>query len=211
MKHIDGKENPMKLGTTFFALIVLCCSTITWGEQITLVTGEWPPYTSEKMTEQGMCSDIAQTVFKEMKKKCIIKFLPWKRCQYVINKGSAWAAFPYAITEERKKKISIFRSHWRGESLFFSSIKNDKKKITWEKLEDLKPFTIGGILGYFYEKPFKEAGLKAELVSDANMNFKKLKAGRIDFYPADLNWLQVPPLNRNFPKNFPCSINSTPH
>ena len=168
-------------------LVIIVClisNAFAWGEKLVLVTGEWAPYTSASLEKKGMCSEIVMAVLKEMKKEGEIEFLPWKRCEYNVNKEKAWAAFPYAITEERKKKY-VFSDPIGQATIRFFFYKNNLKMIDWNKLEDLKPYKVGGVLGYSYEAAFKKAGLKTDLVRNSLMNFKKLKVGRIDLFPDD--------------------------
>jgi ABC-type amino acid transport substrate-binding protein len=63
---------------------------------------------------------------------------------------------------------------------FFYMPERQKGEITYDKFEDLQAYNLGGVLGYWYEAPFKEAGLKVDYASSDEQNIQKLYAGRID-------------------------------
>jgi len=165
-----------------FILPAMVAST----EKIVLLTGEWEPYTTEKSAHKGAFSEIVIAVYHEMRTDYKIKFYPWKRAEIMVGEGSAMAAFPYAVTDERQKTFLFSDPVMNSTSKLFYYKPSNKVKITdWKSYADLKAFRIGGVLGYFYEKEFTAAGLNVENVSSDEMNLKKLKAGRVDLIPGE--------------------------
>lgn len=172
-------------------------------DRIVMATGEWAPYTSEKADNYGLFVEIVSAVTKEMGRTPIYKFYPWKRCENQVQLGKAWAAFPYARTEEREKMFAFSRDVISAKSVFFY-YKNRMKAVTWEKLEDLRPYRIGGVLGYFYKKEFEDAKLNVQYSTKEIMNIEKLIKGRIDLCPLNepVGWEMI---KSNYPdemKNF---------
>ena len=155
-----------------------------------IATGEYPPYISERKDESFL-TDVFESVGKEMGVTFVFKFMPWKRCELALEELTAWGAIPYAPTPEREQKFYYSDPLYFRQSVFFAhSVDEKKPQIPYATLTDLKGYRIGGVLGYYYEQPFREAGLKVEYVSTEEQNFKKLGTGRVDLAPADevLGW-----------------------
>ncbi len=167
-------------------LAIIFSLSCGWGnvaaQPVIMTTGEWAPYTSEKMSQYGFFTEIVSAAFQEMGRKPEYKFYPWKRCEKQVLLGSAWAAFPYAHTPERAQKFAFSMGVLPAKSVFFY-YDHKMKDVTWNKLEDLKNYRIGGVLGYFYKEEFEVAKLDVQYVTKEIMNIKKLILDRIDLAP----------------------------
>ncbi len=151
----------------------------TSGEVI-LTTGDWPPYVFETGNDKGPMGDIVMAAFKEVGITSKIVFYPWKRAEDEVRQGKALAAFPYATTDERKKEFDFSDPMYVVKAKFFYHKKYHPAGMPFEKLEDLRNFKIGGLLGSWYEPYFKNAGLQVEYVKAMDQNIQKLALGRID-------------------------------
>jgi len=109
-----------------FALVIFLISAHASADTVTLVTGEWVPYTSEKMEGYGFITEIVSEVFKEMGAEAEYKFYPWRRCYHLVKSGKVWGAFPYSHTEERQRRF-CFPTVWGRAKLCFSIM--ERKKI----------------------------------------------------------------------------------
>ncbi|WP_104399872.1 hypothetical protein [Vibrio penaeicida] len=98
--------------------LLLIMSLLLWGisaspslakerERLPLATGEWSPYTSAELEGYGIVTEITTAVVIEMGMTPDYKFVPWKRAEHMTQYGKVFAAFPYAITSERKSKFSF--------------------------------------------------------------------------------------------------------
>ncbi|MCG8686016.1 MAG: transporter substrate-binding domain-containing protein [Desulfobacterales bacterium] len=171
--------------TTILAFIFLMTAVVPGSAQtLTLTTGEWAPYTSESMEGKGVFTEIVTAVFNEMGKAPNYKFYPWKRCESIVGNGKAFAAFPYIITEERKAKFAFSDTVMASREMFFY-FGDRLDGVEWQALEDLKPYKIGGTIGYHYEKAFNAAGLDVDYNPKEIASIKKLHAGRVDLVPVD--------------------------
>ena len=63
---------------------------------------------------------------------------------------------------------------------------------------------MGGILGYWYEKDFKEAGLNVDYAASDEVSLKKLYEGRMDLLAMDelLGWHYIKKLYPNEVQKF---------
>lgn len=181
-----------------FLWVMLAFANISTAKSsVVMATGEWPPYTTEASDNYGFFTEIVTAVFDEMEITPNYKFFPWKRCAKMVKDGNAWAAFPYTPNDERKETFAFSDVVATSRSVFFF-VDEKLKNTSWEKLEDLKPYDIGGVGGYFYEEAFENAGLDVDYASKEIVGFKKLLRGRLDFFPVNelVGWELV---KDNFP------------
>jgi polar amino acid transport system substrate-binding protein len=153
--------------------------------EVILATGEWAPYTSETMEGYGAFTEIVTAVFDEMGLTPKYVFYPWERAENEVREGNVFAAFPYRLTEERQKEFDFSGPALMTSSRFFYLREKFPDGLAYDQLEDLQSYTIGGVLGNWYETPFKEAGLTVEWVATEEQNFEKLYLGRIDMLSAE--------------------------
>ncbi len=115
----------------------------------------------------------------------------------MIKKGKAWAIFPYFYTEERTKHVFYSDALFSGQTKFFYYKKT--KNYAYGTLDDLKQYKVGGIIDYFYEEDFKQAGLQVNYSVDELSSFKKLMSGKTELSPLDevVGWQLI---HTNFPE-----------
>ncbi len=174
-------RNIYKLILLSLSLGSLVISLDSWAETVTLATGEWPPYTSEQREGYGFITEILSQVFEEMEVEPKYEFHTWEECYELVKHGNIWAAFPYGYTEERAEEVLF--SATVGDSttkFFYYSIPPAETYVT---LEELQPYTIVGITGYFYEEDFRRAGLNVTYVNDETQALHKLFAGEAQLLP----------------------------
>jgi polar amino acid transport system substrate-binding protein len=162
-------------------------------DEVILVTGEWAPYTSETMEGYGAFTEIVSVVFEEMGVTPRYVFYPWERAENEVREGRAFAAFPYMLTEERQQEFDFSGPALMTSSVFFYMTEKYPDGLVYEELEDLQGYKVGGVLGNWYEAPFKDAGLTVDWVSAEEQNFEKLYQGRIDILSAEtlVGWTTV--------------------
>lgn len=169
------------------------------GETLKLATGEWAPYSSEKMAEKGVVTEIISHVLKVMEVEPEYIFYPWERCYQAVRTGKVWGAFPYARTEERAGEVLfsdvIIPSTAK---LFYFRGADDPPREPVDALSDLKALRLGGIRGYYYESVLTDAGLRVEYSSNPLSVLEKLRLGRIDLFVSNelVGWHLI---QRHFP------------
>lgn len=155
-------------------------SPLPASNEVILTTGDWPPYVYETGPDKGPMAEIVIAAFKEVGITAKIVFYPWKRAEDEVRQGKAFAAFPYAASDERKKEFDFSDPMYLVKAKFFYNKNFHPDGMPFEKLDDLRSFKIGGMLGSWYEPNFKDAGLQVEYVSAMDQNIEKLVLGRID-------------------------------
>jgi polar amino acid transport system substrate-binding protein len=181
--------------TVLFAL--LFCQLLTFSSKaqtITFLTGEWPPYTSEKIYGGGLITEIVNATITEMQIDAIIKFVPWERGEKMLKNGEAFGSFPYAITPERQQDFLYSdRLLVNPSGKFFYKVKNFPTPLSVNSLSDFKSYKFSLLAGEASEELFNAAGVKVESVISDELNIQRLYKERVDFTQMDpvLGWYLI--------------------
>lgn len=180
----------MKSMKHFLLIITLLLFTrITSAEEMRIVfaTGEWPPFSSKHLPEYGRASALVSAICKAAGIHPVFEFYPWKRAELLVAKGEIFAAFPYAISEERKDSYHFSETLFHGVNMFLYYDQNPRTKsvIKYDTIEDLRGYRIGVISGSFLSSTFEKANLIYESTTSIDQSIHKLVAGRLDFYIDD--------------------------
>lgn len=167
--------------------------TETAVSQILLVSGDWAPYVYETPDDHSPIVAIVIAAFQEVGMTPKIAYYPWKRAEDITLQGTAFAAFPYAFTPERAKDFDFSDPLYISQSRIFYNTQIHPDGIPFETLEDLRGYTVGGLLGGWYEPIFAEVGLKTEYTDSIQANIDKLALGRIDVFVEEANagWFTI--------------------
>ncbi len=165
-------------------------STSAGDGRILIVTGEYPPYVSEELKNQGFLAEIIENTLKNCDFDYEIKFYPWARCREMVKKGLAWASFPYSDSETNKETYLFSDKIYSAEHRFYYRADNKKflqNTQQFDSISDFTGFVFGGANGYWYgsRKDIMKLGVKAEWAKDTDALLKMLYAGRIDFMIED--------------------------
>ncbi len=173
-----------------FSLLVISTGSTFAEEELPLATGEWPPYTSEKLEEYGFLTILITTIVQEMGMTPKYTFYPWKRCEMATLDGDVFGTFPYAKTEIRQQDFNFSDLILKNRTLFFYHKKHLAKKPIVNSLRDLKQYRMGGALGYDYIPVFKEAGLNIRYAYTDELTLKNMYRDRLDIAVWDslLGW-----------------------
>ncbi len=192
--------NPaVNVAALLIALLAGFCGSAQAAAKVLIIaTSELPPYVSAH-PEHSFLTELLPEVAKEMGVKFEFRFMPWPRCERAVDDLQVWATMPYVPTPEREQKFLFSEPLYAKQTLLFYYSPTDQGyPRTFENLEELKRFKIGGVRGYYYEALFNKAGLSLELATSEDSSFKKLRAGRVDMVPAvdSVGWDVI---RKNFP------------
>lgn len=186
MKNRQSFQQGIRRGIVAWVFLCSVIGSVCWAEEanlfvkIPVVTGEWPPVTSETLEDLGFYTVLVSAIFKEMQVVPEYKFYPWKRCELLVQKGDVFAAFPYANKPERAK-LYLFSDGLLYDypvKLFF--YKKQKSDFVYERLEDLRAYRVAGIAGYGYLEDFKAANIHYLYADTEETALRMLVAGRVD-------------------------------
>ncbi len=174
----------MKQITHTFVLVLSLCLLAPAGVQgkaLVAATGEWAPYVSQELENNGFITQILADAFEVMGIEVRFVFYPWRRCYESVVSHRVWAAFPYSRTEERAREVMYSDVISYSVTKFF--VYGPSKIDRYRGLSSLKPYTLGGVIGYFYEADFKRHGLTVDYASRESSAIEKLIRGRTELLP----------------------------
>ena len=174
----------MKRIVLLLAIVCLLGCSWAYAQDVLIATGEYSPYTSEKLAGNGFSAEIVTAAFAASGITAKYEFLPWKRCEAGVESGDYYGTIPYLKTPEREQRFAYSDAFYVSRSSFFY-MKDAHPDFAYSSLSDMKKYVLGGAAGYYYEKAFADAGLNVEYADDATSSLKKLHAGRVDFFPED--------------------------
>jgi polar amino acid transport system substrate-binding protein len=154
------------------------------GEVITLTSGEWLPYISEKSPHYGPISRIVTEAFALEGIQVKYVFRPWSRAYAEAAYGSANGSIVWSMAKrytDRRRDFLVSDAVFDSQSVLFYL-----KTFPWDG-KSLAGARMGGTAGYEYtfdKNPLIKMDRAA--ATDA-LNFRKLLAGRFDLFPASLD------------------------
>jgi polar amino acid transport system substrate-binding protein len=147
--------------------------------ELLAVTEPWPPYMGPKLDNQGFLPEVLKASLKRENYPVTVKFWPWARVINGVKTGKAAIILGVYHTQEREDFLLYSQPIMAHQEVLFR--KKSDKKITYQVLSDLKPYTIGVVRGTAHAKAFDEATfLKKKAVAKLEQNIEKLMKGRID-------------------------------
>ncbi|AUH49363.1 hypothetical protein CXB49_00165 [Chromobacterium sp. ATCC 53434] len=180
-------------------IVYLFLPTLSYAEEVSIVTGEFPPFSSEAMQSGGVATEIVKAVCDVQNISINIKYLPFPRAELLVQTGKAFAVYPYQKNAERRELFYFSDSiaPWTGRFFYKKShIKSPPLNYNWESL---KPYSMMGTIGYWYVPIFKKKGLNIELGNSDVNAFRMLSVDRADLVPASTErgwWI----IKHEFPK-----------
>jgi polar amino acid transport system substrate-binding protein len=182
-KAFNSRKNLMKPVVLILTLILSTRICFAENIRIEFATGEWPPFSSVKLPEYGRATALVSAICKAAGISPSYIFFPWKRAELKVAKGEIFAAFPYAISEERKELYDFSETLFFGVNLFmyYDQKTRTSSPITYNVLDDLRGYRIGAISGSFLGATFENAGLDYESTTSIDQSIHKLVAGRFNF------------------------------
>jgi polar amino acid transport system substrate-binding protein len=168
-------------------LMMCCCMRNADALELLIASSEYPPYVSSE-PRHSFLTELYQQIGKEMGVTFAFRFMPWKRGVAALEQREVWATVPYVRTPEREARYLLSDRLYARKAKFFFY---ERGARTWPagyaELADLRQFRIGGVMGYWYEQMFRDAGIKLDLAVDDTRSFHKLHANRFDLTLVDEN------------------------
>jgi polar amino acid transport system substrate-binding protein len=121
---------------------------------IQLATGDWAPYSGEKLANYGLASTVVTAVFQQMGYQPQMHFMPWAQTEKAAlsdeDDQGVRGAFPYAFTAERAGAFYYSQPIFNIQmSVFYNATRNSAAaKI--KSPTDLAHFLLVPISGYRY-------------------------------------------------------------
>lgn len=148
---------------------------------VTLANVEWAPFMSEGLPDGGRISRLVANAFALEGVQVRYQFLPWKRAIEEARAGKFDGTLVWARTADREQDFFFSEPVLTTRYVLFYA---RARPVHWDKLQDLRGLTIGGVLGSTPTGEYADlarAGVfkREESVSD-ELNLRKVAAGHLD-------------------------------
>jgi len=159
-------------------------------QPLSIATSEWRPYGYlEDGKPAGFASEVLAKVLNKMGVEYRIEFMPWQRALDLAKTGETDAVYSFSYNAQRAEFLLYPETPLHPSEYVLYIRKSDAGKLKFDTLDDLKGYKVGITRGYSYSDALlkKLADLEnSEEAENDEMNFEKLNAGSIDFFPEDL-------------------------
>ncbi len=176
-------EERMKKIILFIIVGLLCFWTSLQARPFTILSTISPPYkyVDENNKPAGLHVDVWMIIFKELGIDYKFEFVNWssKKVKLEIEKGSFEMHFSLSKNEERLKWYIYPVESYLTHTYNFFIRAEDKDRIRYETLDDLKGLQVGATESYSYTKEFWEAGLLLDVIVYKDLQLHKLIYQRI--------------------------------
>ncbi len=182
-----AKINFLKLAVLLMVLIGMPLFIADGAEQkhIRFVTVKWEPYYGPDLRDKGYLTELIRESLKRVGYTMTVEFVPWKRALHDTKNLYYDGLLGLFYSEDRAKWIAFSDPVDKSQMVFFTT---KDREITWQTLQDLKPYKIGIERSYAYTEAFDHADfLDKEPVRKVELNLKKLVEGRLDLVAASRN------------------------
>lgn len=86
-----------------FILISILVSFQIQASPLKLASGEYIPYSGEKIPKQGISTLVVKAIFKELKQDINTEFMPWNRAMMLLKNSAVAGSYPWNLNSERLK------------------------------------------------------------------------------------------------------------
>ncbi|RED43401.1 substrate-binding periplasmic protein [Aestuariispira insulae] len=180
--HLISKKNAAAICTGMMLFFLLPYPAIANdGNIIRLVQDPWPPITSEKISGEGLATDIVTKAFRIAGYDPKVETIPWKRALVMVETLKSDAIVAAYHNDDRAQKFDYSLPYLVTPILF---LKRRETNISYNSLEDLRNVRIGIIRSASNGNEFDQADFlnKIEL-SNPSVIIRMLYYGRVDIAP----------------------------
>ncbi len=181
----QGQRRRLLLAGAGAALTSVAFRSWALPQEIPFATGEWPPFITNKDPQRGLLGELITEVLAGMGAKPKFIFTSWPRAEAMVQRGIAFAAFPYARTDDRAARFDFSDPLLMTRTVLFYRRRPGEAPVPFHKIDDLKRSRVGIVYGYFYESMFREHGVKLEYASSELESLKLLLNDRVDVVPLE--------------------------
>ncbi|MBN1969776.1 MAG: transporter substrate-binding domain-containing protein [Candidatus Delongbacteria bacterium] len=173
----------------FVSLALVLVPLLESKELISISAVNYPPFQIEKISsdgKKGFSIEIVEKAFKKADENIELKYVPMTRASWsLFDKGSTGlvGTIKWLDSSGKLDLVEAVDLHLIRFVLFYKK-SNFPNGVSYSDLGELKEYKIGTVRGSSTVSTLEKKGLNLDYVSDIELNFRKLEAGRVDFVAA---------------------------
>jgi polar amino acid transport system substrate-binding protein len=167
-------------------LLALSVAASAWGQSITVVTEEYPPYNfldSSSKKVSGMATEVVQEILKRTKISYKLDIYPWARAYQMAQDAPDVLIYSIGRNEKREnlfKWVDVIAPY----DVYLYRLKS-RPEVKLRTVADIKHYRIGAVRDDVRAQYLEKAAVPLDLVIEDSANAKKLASQRIDTFPID--------------------------
>ncbi|MCG8612454.1 MAG: transporter substrate-binding domain-containing protein [Pseudomonadales bacterium] len=182
-----NRWNLITLGLLIVQFFVVRCASAEDLNIIHFATGEYPPFVSEQLPDNGPSTIIIREACRRAGLKAEFDFFPWARAAYEVKIGDYVATYQWVKTPEREKDFLFSALHIsENPNAVFYRKSQYPDGITFNRFADLQNYNLIGVIGYWYEKEFERLKINVHYVSQSQLAWQLLSRDRPELYVDNL-------------------------
>ncbi len=172
--------------TKLTAWLVATLATSAWGQTVTVVTEEYPPYNfqdTRKNKISGMGTEVVEEILKRTKLDYKLGIYPWARAYQMAQDAPNVLIYSIGRNDKREslfKWVDVIAPY----DVYLYRLKS-RTEIKVSNIEGVKQYKIGAVRDDVRAQYLDKAAVPLDLVIDDSANAKKLTLQRIDMFPID--------------------------
>lgn len=174
-----------RLKPWFVGLLALSWALGGWGQTLTVVTEEYPPYNFQRADHQiaGMATEVVQEVLKRTKTRYKLGIYPWARAYQMAQDAPNVLIYSIGRNAQREalfKWVDVIAPY----EVYLYRLKS-RAEVKVSQMADILHYRIGAVRDDVRAQYLEKAGVPLDLVIEDSANAKKLASQRIDLFPID--------------------------
>ncbi|QTN26657.1 transporter substrate-binding domain-containing protein [Rhodoferax sp. AJA081-3] len=177
---------PLLPKTRLVGLLVLLWAACAWGQPLTVVTEEYPPYNfqdSQTKKISGMATEVVEEVLKRTKIAYKLGIYPWARAYQMAQDAPNVLIYAIGRNEQREtlfKWVDVIAPY----DVYLYRLKS-RPEVKVQSVDDIRHYRIGAVRDDVRAQYLEKAQVPLDLVVEDSSNAKKLASRRIDLFPID--------------------------
>jgi polar amino acid transport system substrate-binding protein len=166
--------------------LVLSFAASAWGQTLTVVTEEYPPYNFQDNNSKkisGMATEVVEEILKRTSISYKLGIYPWARAYQMAQDAPNVLIYSIGRNEQREalfKWVDVIAPY----DVYLYRLKS-RPEIKVQSIEDIRHYKIGAVRDDVRAQYLEKAQVPMDLVVEDSANAKKLASRRIDMFPID--------------------------
>lgn len=166
--------------------LVMSLAFSAWGQTLTVVTEEYPPYNFQDINTKkisGMATEVVEEILKRTQISYKLGIYPWARAYQMAQDAPNVLIYSIGRNAQREalfKWVDVIAPY----DVYLYRLKS-RPEVKVQSMEEIRNYKIGAVRDDVRAQYLVKAQVPMDLVVEDSANAKKLASRRIDMFPID--------------------------